>query len=325
MNIKKFLLKSLFILLPIIVVWAFAFFRPMDILDYDYALWMQQKEYIENQKDYNETVILGDSSAQFNIQLENGWDDAHMLAVGAMRVPGLYYSLQNYLKNHPAPKNVILSISYDRFYGEYDEFLVKGVGYHYLSWEEVQEIRDTAKNTGSRLLEKATFYEMFRYYYRTPDLYALEIFRNLTEHAGRRNKEIFEKTTARRGSYSYSAPEYALTQLTKTAVDKKIFMDPLMSSYLDRIIELCNEKDIRLIMVQAPMNKASCDSLDEQWFADFEQMMAPYEGRLIMEKEIPVYSNEFFYSSNHMNQKGISVYTEDLRKKVESELNGGGF
>ena len=316
----KFWVKCLLILLPVLAVWAFSYCNPMYILDYDYALWMQQKDYIENQNDYNRVVILGDSSAQFNIDPENDWNDARILAVGAMRMPAHYYSLVNYLENHPAPECVILSVTYDRFYGDYDEFLIKGVGYHYLDPEEMKEILETADQVGSKLLENVTSYEMFRYYCRTPDLFALEILRNLMEGAGGRNKEIYRETLQRKGSYAYSAPELALTQITKSAEDGEIYIDPLMDCYLDRIVSLCEDNDIKLIIVQAPMNEAGYDKLDQQWFEAFDEMLASYEGRCIVEKEIPVYPNEFFYSSNHMNKKGIAVYTDDLKQKTESQM-----
>ena len=316
----RFLTKCLLILLPVLAVWGVAFFNPMYILDYDYALWMQQKDYIENQSDYNRVVILGDSSAQFNIDPENGWNDARILAVGAMRMPAHYYSLVNYLEKHPAPECVVLSVTYDRFYEDYDEFLVKGVGYHYLNSKEKKEILETADQVGSRLLEDVTSYEMFRYYYRTPDLFALEILRNLMEGAGGRNKDIYRETFQRKGSYAYSAPEYALTQITKSAEDCDIHIDPLMDSYLDRIVSLCGDNDIKLIIVQAPMNKTSYDKLDQHWFEQFDEMLASYDGRCIVEKEIPVYPDEYFYSSNHMNKKGVTVYTDDMMHKTELQL-----
>lgn len=292
----------------------------MHVLEYDYALWMQQKDYIENNSDYNRIVILGDSSAQFNIDLDWGWDDTRILAVGAMRMPALYYSLENYLENHPAPEAVILSVTYDRFYGDYDEFLSKGICFHYLNRNEIKEILDTSKQVGSSLLENVSNYEMFRYYYRTPDLFTLEALRTLSGGAVGRNEEIYKETTKRKGSYSYSAPDFSMTQVTKSAEDGKIYMDPLMISYLDRMIEICDKNSIKLIMVQAPMNKASYEKLDQEWIDQFNEMMEPFEGRLIEENEFPVYPNEYFYSSNHMNKKGIEHYTEDLLQKIEENL-----
>jgi hypothetical protein len=281
---------------------------------------MQQKDYIENNSDYNRIVILGDSSAQFNIDLDLGWDDSHTLAVGAMRMPALYYTLKNYLENHPAPESVILSVTYDRFYGPYDEFLSKGICYHYLRRSEVKEILETSRQVGSGLLENVSNFEMFRYYYRTPDLFTLEALRNLAGDAGGKNQKIYEETTKKRGSYSYSAPEFNITQITKSAEDCKIYMDPLMISYLNRMIEICDENGIKLIMVQAPINKASYEKLEQPWFDQFDAMLKPYEGRLIEINELPVYPNEYFYSSNHMNQKGLKQYSQDLRQKIEVYL-----
>ena len=319
-NILRFLIKCLLLILPVLAIWWISYFKPMHVLEYDYALWMQQKDYIENNNDYNRIVILGDSSAQFNIDIERGWDDTRILAVGAMRMPALYYSLKNYLESHPAPEAVILSVTYDRFYGDYDEFLSKGICFHYLNRNEIKEILDTSRQVGSSLLENVSNYEMIRYYYRTPDLFALEALRTLTGGAAGRNEEIYKETTKRKGSYSYSAPDYSITQVTKSAEDGKIYMDPLMISYLDRMIEICDKNSIKLIMVQAPMNKASYEKLDQEWIDQFNAMMEPFEGRLIEENELPVYPNEYFYSSNHMNKKGIEHYTEDLLHKIEEYL-----
>ena len=319
-NKPEFLIKCLLLILPVLIIWWISFFKPMHVLEYDYALWMQQKDYIENNSDYNRIVILGDSSAQFNIDLDWGWDDTRILAVGAMRMPALYYSLENYLENHPAPEAVILSVTYDRFYGDYDEFLSKGICFHYLNRNESKEILDTSKQVGSSLLENVSNYEMFRYYYRTPDLFTLEALRTLSGGAVGRNEEIYKETTKRKGSYSYSAPDFSMTQVTKSAEDGKIYMDPLMISYLDRMIEICDKNSIKLIMVQAPMNKASYEKLDQEWIDQFNEMMEPFEGRLIEENEFPVYPNEYFYSSNHMNKKGIEHYTEDLLQKIEENL-----
>ena len=316
----KFYIKCLLLILPILIIWWISYFKPMHVLDYDYALWTQQKDYIENNSDYNRILILGDSSAQFNIDLDQGWNDTRILAVGAMRMPGLYYTLENYLKNHSAPQFVLLSVTYDRFYGDYEEFLTKGVCFHYLDKNEINEILDTSKQVGSNLLKNVSNYEMFRYFYRTPDLFTLEALRNLSGGAAANNEGIYKETMERKGSYSYSAPEFSMTQITKSAEEKKIYMDPLMTSYLERMIEICEQNDIKLIMVQAPINKASYDKLDQQWFGQFNAMLEPYKGRLIEENELPVYPNEYFYSSNHLNKKGIAHYTEDLKRKVDVYL-----
>ena len=316
----KFLIKCLLLILPVLIIWWISYFKPMHVLEYDYALWMQQKDYIENNSDYNRIVILGDSSAQFNIDLDQGWNDTRILAVGAMRMPALYYSLENYLENHPAPEAVILSVTYDRFYGNYDEFLNKGICFHYLDKNEIKEILDTSKQVGSNLLDNVSKYEMFRYYFRTPDLFTLEAFRTLSGGAAGRNEEIYNETTKRRGSYSYSAPDYNLTQITKSAEDGKIYMDPLMTSYLNRMIDICNDNNIKLIMVQAPINKESYEKLGQHWFDQFDEMMKPFEGRLIEENDLPMYPNEYFYSSNHMNKKGIEHYTKDLKRRIEAYL-----
>lgn len=307
-------------MLPVLILWWVSYNKPMNVLEYDYALWMQQKDYIENNSDFNRVVILGDSSAQFNIDLDQGWNDTYILAVGAMRMPALYYSLENYLVNHPAPECVVLSVTYDRFYGSYDEFLSKGISFHYLSREEAQEILNTAGQVGSSLLENVSNYEIFRYYYRTPDLFTLEALRNLLGGSAGKNEIIYEQTMKRKGSYSYSAPEYSITQITKSVEDRKIFMDPLMVSYLDRMIKICDQNGIKLIMVQAPMNRASYEKLDRSWLDQYDAMLEPYKGRLVEIDEIPVYPNEYFYSSNHMNQNGLNQYSKDLRKKIEVYL-----
>ena len=92
----------------------------------------------------------------------------------------------------------------------------------------------------------------------------------------------------------------------------------LIGIYMRKLIELCEQNGIRVVVLQAPMNKASFDTLQEGFvkgYALYMQSLSDLYPDITVEREIPCYENALFGDSSHLNETGALQYTEEIAQK----------
>ncbi len=94
-------------------------------------------------------------------------------------------------------------------------------------------------------------------------------------------------------------------------------IDESSVEYLDKILELCNENDIQLIMIDVPMSKTFISlyqNLDasRSWYAEYAQNNDIEFFDFNLYKEIPdIFSDDVdFHDINHMNSIGAEKFTK---------------
>ena len=77
-------------------------------MDDEYAMYHAQRDYLLENQDHNDVIILGDSRTKAGLMPELLSDSTYNLALGGASPIEGYYSLREYLDNHPAPGTLIL-------------------------------------------------------------------------------------------------------------------------------------------------------------------------------------------------------------------------
>ena len=84
---------------------------------------------------------------------------------------------------------------------------------------------------------------------------------------------------------------------------------------------MLHDNGVNVIVAQPPINQASADALHHKFtdgFRDYMQDVAFRYPDMEVISEIPVYDNKLFGDSIHVNRHGAEVYTEELKKYMES-------
>ena len=96
---------------------------------------------------------------------------------------------------------------------------------------------------------------------------------------------------------------------------------PLVLSYYDRLLSLLTANSVNVTVVQAPINQASSDVMHQAFLDGYRSYLEGQEKKfpgVTFSKDIPVFDNNYFGDSNHLNRTGASLFTDDLSKYLES-------
>lgn len=96
---------------------------------------------------------------------------------------------------------------------------------------------------------------------------------------------------------------------------------PLVLSYYDRLLSLLTANGVNVTVVQAPINQASSDVMHQAFLDGYRSYLEGQEKKfpgVTFSKDIPVFDNNYFGDSNHLNRTGASLFTDELSKYLES-------
>ena len=97
----------------------------------------------------------------------------------------------------------------------------------------------------------------------------------------------------------------------------------LVLYYYERLIDLLSDNGVSVVVAQPPINEASDAVMHREFVDGYTEYLNYVEHRrryhdLTMLTRIPVYSNELFGDSIHVNRKGAEVFTGELKEYLES-------
>ena len=285
--------------------------------DYVGALW--NKEFTQNnQGKYYSTLILGDSTANAAYMPEVLSDSAVNLALaGSSTIEG-YYTLEDYLENNKAPKDIF--ISYMDYHLEEDDFTWDVSNFvHKFTKEQNEEIYRMIKKYGNQSVEELTTdgdYDrtvaMYSIY--SPTIYSYSAFKSLGSLRNEENEAAMEDIKTRLGRYSsITNREYepeGIMGYSKFKVGK------LQEKYYIKILDLCEENDIDVHLIKLPL------CIDAGFIDDYEDEVADYYDELLEDYDNAdfywfhtTYEHEFFCDSYHMNNHGAFRFSRELKEQ----------
>lgn len=322
----KYIFKFIAIIL---IVWAIFIGMArnfgMFIYDEEYASYKQTLDYINNAtNDYNNVLIFGDSVAKAAVIPNLISDETYNISMAGATTIEQYYMLQDYLKNHEPPKNLIVMY----FIGAYDSiddfFWNRTIYFNCLTTPQFFEI---AKNNGfgDSSNTRACTSEFFQYKLCMPNKYLapikLSIFENNRYEINKNEYEIAQKN---KGQHYFGTAEFYESDNVTITGKQHFEVLPIIDLYMNKCIELCKENNIQVIIEQHPINESTYANMKieyKQEYIDYMKSLKDKYPEIIVNTEYNVCPNNWLGDFSHLNENGATKFTESLKQKYADYLN----
>lgn len=307
------LMMPFFLLLPL-----YCCLFPEYYMDDEYAMYKQQKDFVRESSEANQVIILGDSRAKAGFVPDKLIGDCYNLALGGATAIEGYYSLKEYLENHPAPKTLILSYA-PMHYMDVDTFWTRSVYFHTLDTEDFFEIVKIARkyeNTENILIEKYPVeYVMYKTY--MPNKYATALKKAGFVFRYEKTKEKYVQMEKQKGQSYYGTADYS-DSFNGEAKVTDFKENDVITHYLKEIFSLCEANNIRVIVKNMPMNEASYNILTEDFKVHYNEYMEGLKKQfpaVNFQTELYCYQNDYFGDADHLNEKGTERFSNEFIAK----------
>ncbi len=313
-----FFAKCILAALPFLLVIAFTFACPMAYMDSEYPKRHYIRETVDDDTDYD-TLILGDSRAMADLMPEGFPDSCVNLSAGGATAVESFYVLSEYLQDHKAPENCLILFA-PFHYSYMDNFKTRTAYFNDLSILQMAEVRREGRKCGAESVEDVTFTDLVSYRLRLPNAYLPALLN--ARFTGRYSDNMANLTnlnqTCGYAPFGTADGSEELNYETSYEALRETGDFALIGIYMRRIIELCEENGIKAYVLQAPMNEASYEKLQNGFvkgYALYMQSFADLYPGITVEPEIPCYDNAYFGDSSHLNAAGAEKFTDEVVMK----------
>lgn len=141
-----------------------------------------------------------------------------------------------------------------------------------------------------------------------------------------------KNTKLEKGYAAYKRDDDELNQDLKKIYHTRSFEETVYEpnvEYLNKIIALCKEKNVQLILVTTPLSKVTVcryDNLDtfREWYENIanENGLQYYDFNLIMDKEEKLPDSSAFSDKFHLGNKGAGTFTKMFTDVLNKETAG---
>lgn len=321
---KKFIIKCILGLMPILLWYIYMVEGAFSFMDEEFPYWMQQKDYISRTDNYNEMIILGDSTSKssFRPNLISNHSIVNLSLGGASSVE-MYFTLQTYLENHEAPK-VAVFVAGPFHYVKQDCYISRNTYFHYFGHDEIREVRRIASQFDDPFWNVKGIDDTIRkYYFYDPQIYLPAVYNAAFTGRKKFNLEQYKRVEDEMGWMCFGVAE-GNSDLHYLTTYEHFDVNILINYYVHQIIELCNKNDIRLIIEQAPINQSSLDhvksNVQAEFRAYFKSLAAEYPNIIVNDCYMG-YDDACFGDAKHLNEKGTEIYTNYIISKYGYLLN----
>ena len=312
--------------IPLFLLSAYIWNKPMDYMDVEYALWQEEKDFVrgvgENGNGVSITedpdiLVIGDSRAKSSIIPKELTDRSiYNMAIGGATSLEMYYALDNYLRHHRAPEQVIIIFApchlctIDNW--QQNQF------FNYLGLNELLETEIAAiKYNEPTIAYPGAFGDLLSFRLRLPNKYLDQAYQ--AKFSGNRAANLEKYASVRHDlGYTEFGTEDGNDGLNYETRHPVFDYSPFIRYYYDRLLKLCESHGIAVTIEQAPINEASAAVItDEFWtgYRDYMESIAKEHPDFNVVIDIPVYKNRYFGDNNHMNRSGAEVFTAEIKPK----------
>ena len=287
--------------------------------DGEYPFWKQQKDYTHTIGNTSQILFIGDSALKAAVIPELINDSAYNLSLGGAGPIEMYYSLKNYLGNHPKPQRVFISFAPMHF-TYLDRYRDRTLYFHFLSPQEQIESQLNILNLNNMLLSDklSMSLENIQYLIRFPTKY-FQTIKNSKLKRGRINEENYQQVASERGHMLFGRnPEwfhhYEIHKQLK--VDFKLLQ--VEDYYLRKLLQLCIDNSISVNMLQTPINKITYSEASKyDYFPPYQEYLRQLsqELNIEIESDLILYDVSLFGDELHLNEKGAEIYSNNLKKQ----------
>lgn len=320
MNKKlKFIIKSILVILPFILVMLYTKFCFMAFADEEapYYIW-NKKICTEKQNNDYDVVILGDSCANAAYIPELMSDKTINLSLGGTTPMENYYTMKEYLENNRAPKAVYISFSDQHLYGD-ECFFTRIMYNHRYSFSDCYEMVMTAKkyNDGyiytDNVIKDFIEYELYM-----PNKYITSLSNALFFTRYKENMQSIESINNHQGRYIKRCND---EWFDEEVVYENFTVSPLLDHYYRELIKLCITNDITVHLVKLPLPNSNVflESYNNQWDDYYNNLQKEFPK--ITVDRWNTYNPWNFADGQHMNTHGSMKFSVEIKKKYNDEFN----
>lgn len=312
-----------FILLgiPLYILIAYTFFFPMHYMAVEYSMWAEEKDYV-NAKNGAEalpdarTLILGDSRAKSGLRPKELSDSAYNMAIGGATAIEMYYALENYLSCHGAPENAVIIFAPYHFC-DIDNW-GQTLYYNYLTIPELFDVYKNALAFHDPVVFANNFFtDSLSYRLRLPNKYLSAEYN--AGFIGRKGENTAKYDSVRADAgYTVFGNDPGNDAGNYETHHEVFDKSPLVESYYYKLLRLCAENDIRVIIEQSPVNQASMDLITEDFWNGYHAFLTEVGQAypsVAINKDVTAYDNRYFGDNNHLNEGGAVIFTKEMKEK----------
>lgn len=325
-----FFLKLIFALLPIIALVTYTWLCPFGYMDNEYPSWKYSKDVVSGKiNPYNTDgptaylgdiqrgtrVIIGDSRAMADLVPSYFSDDTVNLAIGGGTSIEMYYTLKEYIENVGIPEEAIIMFA-PFHYSIIDNFNERTVYFNYLSIKELYDLYASAEGAVSETLIKENYGEdIINAKLRTPFKFLPALINSKGFNRYSSNKAIYSELVESKGHDQFGEADGCSDLNYETTYEKMHTTGDavLLDMYFGKLLSLCRENKIKVIVSVPPMNYSSYSNLKESYILDFSEYLHYYSclyPEFTFEENITYMDDIYFGDASHLNKAGAEKFTQ---------------
>lgn len=313
-------LVSLIIAVSIIYSCIVMFVPEYYYMDKLYAEWKQQYDYINTNHNKSEILFLGDSTMKAGIIPQLISDDAYNIALEGANPIVMYYALNTYLKNNTTPKLVIMSFI-TKHYRNISSYKDGALYYHWIQESDMLEVENNKGILMGYNSEQIhnNIKDAYMYFHKLPYVYLKTIINSklLRKESYYNDYSMLEENSG----YTTLGSISGCDELNQVYKDEPRFeVIPIVDFYMRKIIKLCNDNGIELIIESLPYSETNYDFIVDSGHLDgYKKYLKKLEidTGVKVECNVPRYSNKLFGDTAHLNHNGAIEYSHYIKEKYK--------
>lgn len=330
---KYFFAQLVLVIILTSVVWSGLYrFLSLRIYPYDYPMWKYKFEILNSPNINPKVIVLGDSLPTASIApLIISKDMINLGLSGGTPVEAFLF-LTQYLKIHKNPKLVIISFNPDSFHFQ-ETFYHHAMMFNLFGFNELLSLSPnlTEENTlysqGMDLPDmlrinmiKKNFFKLLYW----ADLiisklslskYQLAFIPNLFNFEIKKtNEKILQEISESFGQHLFFAD--GKPEIPSESIKKIFAPDSIHILYMEKLLTLIDQKQLKVVIVTPPLNSIYQNNLEPQYFKKYIDFVTGFKARhtgLKFSDKIIFLPPEYFNDPEHVNEKGMKVFSEYLR------------
>ena len=291
---------------------------PMQIYEESYPMYAYEKEVEDSPaREVATTLIVGDSRAKASLLPDRLGSGSLSLTLPGASAIELYHAADRYLDRHPAPRNVVLSISAVHF-GDAFIFWERPIKFGYLDGAAVDEVLEQARRLGDPTFGSPWDARLSYLLHRlnSPHLYLPELRRALFHPHGAANQQLLAQLERERGHCFFGTAPRS-NGLAYEDFHDRFAPAPTYDHYFRKLIDRLRATGAKVVFMAMPLNQRSREQLKPGFVAEYDRYFAGI-ARDYPDVEVraswPLLGDEYFGDANHVNGPGSEVVTRMARE-----------
>lgn len=315
----KFILKLLILFLVIWIIFAIiAKNFGMYIYDQEYASYKETLDYVRNKTESSKVLIFGDSVAKAAVIPKMISDETYNIAMAGATPIEQYYLMQDYLENHEPPKTMIM-IYFMGGYNTIEKFFWNRT--IYFDWITTKQFKDIL-STGV-FPEKHPMFKFLQYKLSMPNKYYGAIKNALLENRYEINEKEYKISKANKGQHYFGTAEsFSPNNVSITEQEHFEVLD-IIDLYMNKCIQLCEEKGIKVIIEQHPINLSTFGNMNDDFkneYIDYMKGLQKKYPNIIVNTDFGLVTDDWLGDFSHVNENGATKFTNMLIEKYGEYL-----